>query len=440
LVWLPLAFAAENAPTDSKSPSFARDANRPAPSQTAVESTGKTDQADSSVLNTFPPSFYGGSAQPTTSSIGTPDFAAPAPQVASPSPANYPFQWGPFAAHPHLGYSFIYASGVLVAPGQQTTTAQHLVSPGLAIISKHLLLDYTPSLGFYSKGPYDDTVNHSASLAANFGYKDWSFHIAQGYEKATNPLIETGAQTETETLVTSVDATWDFNQKFFFDFTLYQQFLNAQGFQNSRQWSSMEWANYRLTPRLSVGAGLGGGYSDVDFGSDSTFEQIQGRVNWHPSSRLVLNLNGGIEIRQFVSTPGSDNLINPIMGASATYLLFEPTSLYIAANRSVGSSFFANEVTETASISGGVSQRFLKYMHVGVSAGYRSSDYISTAANQSFESTRQDSYSFVSTTLGTSFLGKGSATLAYTHSNNQSTVHGYTYDSDQFALHLIYRF
>jgi hypothetical protein len=331
---------------------------------------------------------------------------------------------------------------VLFAPGQQTTTAEHLVSPGLTILSKHLLVDYTPSLGFYSKGPYDDTVNHSASLAANFGYKDWSFRISQGYLKATNPLIETAAQTQTESLTTAIDATWNFNEKFFFDFTLYQQFLNTEGFQNSRQWSSMEWANYRITQHLSVGAGLGGGYSAVDFGSDSFFEQIQGRVDWHPSNRLVVNLNGGIEIRQFLDTPGSDSLINPIMGGTVTYWLFDSTSLYAAANRSVGSSFFANEVTETASISGGVSQRILKYLHAGVSGGYRSSDYISTAGppNQLFQSTRKDSYSYISTTLGTTFLGKIYTNLIYTHSNNHSTVPGYTYDSDQFSVQLNYRF
>jgi hypothetical protein len=390
-----------------------------------------------------PPSFYGSSGSGATSSLGPPGFAVTAPDVQAPVAPGYPLQWGPFSFHPRLGYAFTYANGVLVTPGRPTNTASHAVSPALSVNSKHVTIDYTPSLTYYSQGPYGDTVNHSASLAATFGYSDWSFHLDQSYQKSSYPLVETGLQTETEAFGTGFAANWNLSQKWFLDFTFSQSFQDNKGFQSSRQWSTMEWANYRITRQLSVGAGLGGGYVDVDLGSDSTYEQIQGRLNWRPAKKLSINLNGGIEIRQFLDTPGgSDNLVNPIMGASISYQVFESTSLSLSANRSVDTSLFVNQITENAGFSAGINQRLFRYLNAGISGGFRRSDYKSTFVffNQSFPILRRDDYSYISASLGTTFLKKGTANVAYTHGQNESTLAGFTYDSDQVTVQLGYRF
>jgi hypothetical protein len=317
-----------------------------------------------------------------------------------------------------------------------------VVSPGLTIVSKHLNFDYTPSLNYYSKGPYSDFLNHAATLGASFGYNDWIFQLAQSYVKSSYPLVETGTQTETETHNTSFDALWNWNEKLFFEFTLAQLFQQALGLQGYRQWSTLDWANYRVTRQLSVGLGVGGGYSDVDIGPGSVFEQVQARLNWHPSTRLSVDLNGGFEIREFLNTPGSGNLLNPIMGASIAYQVFDYTSLFLHANSAVGNSFFAGEITETSGVSGGISQRFLGRLNTSVSVGYTRSDYRSTFVifNRQFVNLRQDDYSFLSASVGTAFLKKGSITASYTRTQDESSLHGFSYNSDQFTLQLGYRF
>jgi hypothetical protein len=424
----------------SNSPSFSRGAPTgatPSPlvSEVTIEEPGLP-------VNT-PPSFFGSSGSSATSSLGTPGFAAVAPSGPSSVAPDYPLQWGPFSFHPHLGYGFTYADGVLFTPGQPTQTALHSVSPGISILSQHLAVDYTPTLNYYSKGPYEDNLSHSATLSAHFGYSDWTFQLSQGYQNTSTPLVETGLQTDTQYFSTAFGASWNFSERWFFDFTLSQSIQDSEGFQNSRQWSTMEWANYRITPKLSVGAGLGGGYVNVDSGSDSAYEQIQGRINWHASKRLSVNLNGGVEIRQFLDTPGgSDNLVNPIMGASINYQVFEYTAIFLSANRTVDTSLFANQITENASVSGGISQRLLKYLNLGVSAGFRRSDYKSTFVfgNLAFPTLRRDDYSYVTASLGSTFLKKGSISVGYTHGDNQSNLTGYTYATDQFSFNVGYRF
>ncbi len=427
--------ATSNAPSFSRGPS-AGTTPTPLVSEVTIE-----EPTPGLPANT-PPSFYGSSGSSATSSLGLPGFAATAPSLQSSTASSYPLQWGPFSFHPHLGYAYTYADGVLITPGMPTITASHRVSPGLSIVSRHLSLDYTPSLVYYSKGPYNDSLDHSVDLGATWGYGDWTFQLHQGYQRSTPPLVETGTQTETQSLPTSIAANWNFSEKWFFDFTLSQSFQDSQGFQSSKQWSTMEWANYRLTPQLSVGAGIGGGFTDVNMGSDSTYEQIQGRINWRPSRRFSLGLNGGVEIRQFLDVPRSDSLVNPIMGASMTYQIFDYTSLYLSANRSVDASLFANQITENSGVTAGVSQRLLKYINLGLSGGFRRTDYKGTFTifGLAFPTLRRDDYSYVSTSLGTTFFRKGIATVAYTHGQNESTLAGYTYGSDQISVQIAYRF
>jgi hypothetical protein len=204
----------------------------------------------------------------------------------------------------------------------------------------------------------------------------------------------------------------------------------------------MDWINYRLTEHLSVGAGLGGGYSSVDTGSNSIYEQIQGRVNWRPSEKLTLGVNGGVEIREFTNLPGSSELVNPLMGADVSYHVFEPTFLTFTANRSVGNSILPGNLQEAASVSGGISQRLLGHYTLDLSVGYRSTDYKSTLRffGHSLELLRQEDYTFVSVGLRTTFLRKGTVSVGYLHGDNESTLRAYQYASDQFSFRLGYRY
>ena len=350
-----------------------------------------------------------------------------------------PLQWGPFQLRPHANYRFTYGDGINSGPGREQKTAQHQISPGLLLQSRHIALSYTPTLTYYSSDAFEDTLDHAASIAANYGLGDWAFGLSHSYTKTSTPMIETAAQTDRESHSTGLNAHWQYSNQTSFDFSLSQQIQSAEdeGLNNSKQWSTMNWVNYHFSPKTEVGFGLGGGYVDLEVGSDQTFEQVQGRIGWAPGEKLDLGVHGGVDIRQFVDGSMSD-LVNPIMGASIAYSPWEPTTFTLNANRSVDASFFQNQIVENTSVSAGVRQRFLGRLFLGITGGIRTSEY--QEASQEIQTDRSDDYTFISANLGTQILRKGSVSIFYQHSENTSSDEGFGFTSDQYGFQLGYYF
>lgn len=385
-----------------------------------------------------PPSFY--AAPPSSYTPAVPDGIDPALSFPERLLEN-PFQWGPFRLFPFITYAYTYTDGLLASPGQPADSASHTLTPGLRLASKHLTFSYTPSFSFYTKGPYDDSINHTASAALNFGYGDWTFGLSHGYSVGSQVLVETARQTDTESHGTSLSAGYRVSDRTSLQFTVSQSISDTSGFNDSKTWSTMNWLNYAITDRTQVGIGAGGGYSDVDAGSDMTYEELQGRVTWRPRPKIDFSLNGGIEVRQFLGEEASDDAVNPIFGVAATYRPFETTSLTFSANRGVAASLFADQITETTSASLALAQRFLERFQGSLAAGVSFIDYQGTSrVRQSVFEGRNDDVVFVSAGLSTAIFKKGSASASYTHSQNSSSLQEYTYDSNTISLQLGYHF
>src|SRR6185503_14648059 len=99
-------------------------------------------------------------------------------------------------------------------------------------------------------------------------YEDWVFGLSQGFTRSSAPLVETGTQTEQDAYTTALNGSYRMNSKMSLDLGLNQNFRFAQGLQNSREWSTLDWLNYQFFPRLDVAIGAGFGYVDVDTGPD----------------------------------------------------------------------------------------------------------------------------------------------------------------------------
>jgi len=142
------------------------------------------------------------------------------------------------------------------------------------------------------------------------------------------------------------------------------------------------------------------------------------------------------------STAGSQ--LNPLFGATLAYQVFEWTSLGLAANRSISSSLFETQLTEITSVTATIGQRLFGRLQLGLTAGYRTTDYLSdsTATSPLPQETgaRSDEITFASISLGAAIRRKGNATVSYQRSANKSNVPGFTYNSDQYTFSLGYRF
>jgi ribosome-binding factor A len=270
-------------------------------------------------------------------------------------------------------------------PGQHVNTLLNQVSPGIfANLGNQWSLDYTPTLRFYSDKRFQDGVDHAVSLVGRATYQDWIFGFQQGYASSSQPLVETGSQTDQENYTTALTAVYTMSSKMSLDFNANQNFRYVsqqfafQPLTDSKQWSTMEWLNYQFGTGLSAGIGAGFTYDNLQIGSDMTSEQFQGRVNWRPTPKLTFSLSGGLDDRQFVSSREPD-LLSPIFSASAQYQLFQQTSLSLAASETTSPAYFQGELNDATTISAGLRQRLLGTLFLDVSGGYSTTSYHATS-------------------------------------------------------------
>ncbi len=355
---------------------------------------------------------------------------------------------GPVVVRPHILYRFSYGDGIPAAPGEQVLTAINELSPGLLLqLGDHWMLDYTPTLRFYSSDHFRDTTDHAVLFSGTAPYRDWVFGLSQTFATSSQPLAETASQTDEETFVTALHAAYHMSSAMSLElggnqnFRFFTQSVTNQSLVDSREWSTLDWLNYQFSPTFGAAIGAGFGYVDVSAGSDMTYEQLQGRVNLRAGDKLGFVLSGGADYRQFIDSD-APNLLNPIYGLSVVYQLTETTTLSANGTRVVSAAYFQDQVTETTSIGGGLRQRFFKKLYLDLTGGYTMTTYKATIRNpvSIVNVNREDDYSFVNVRLSVALLKRGTVAVFYQASENTSNASGFAYTSNQGGFELGYRF
>jgi len=338
------------------------------------------------------------------------------------------------------------------SPGQRTDSLINTLSPGIFLgLGSHWSVDYTPTLRFYSTPNLQNGVDHVVHFGGGTTYEDWAFGLSQDYSKTSQPLIETGSQTEQELFATGLSAVHTFNSKLSLDLGANQVFRFVsqpigQTFQltDTREWSTMNWLNYQVVPRLTFGVGVGFTYDQITSSPDMTAELYQGRVNWRPTDKLTLTLAGGVEDRQFLNTSIADK-ITPIFSFTGLYQIFENTSLSATAQRTVSPSYYSGALSEATTVTAGLHQRILKKFLFEATASYSTTTYHGAGSLVNPNSVANYDYTSYDLRLGTGFLRRGTVSVffqqTFVNSNSGSASGGlYNYTTTQGGLSLAYRF
>src|ERR1700761_7058901 len=137
---------------------------------------------------------------------------------------DQPFVLGPLTIRPHVSYDVTYAEGLLLNTNFNTTTNNphaithnswiQTITPGISVdIGKHWILDYSPSLVYYSDSAFGDQLNQSASLSGSTEYDNWVLGLTQTYALDSSLQSQTAAQTETTTFNTSASGLYTINER-----------------------------------------------------------------------------------------------------------------------------------------------------------------------------------------------------------------------------------
>jgi len=385
------------------------------------------------------------------------------PATAAKRASTQPFVLGPVIFRPHVNYDLTYATGLQnntnisgtnnigKPPTNSFDSIIQTLSPGMTLdIGRHLTLDYTPTLTFYSDKHFKNTLNHAASLNAATDYGDWGLGLNQSFSLSSAPLAETAQQTETTDYKTTASGTYTINEQMYTELELDQDLNYVTGFEDSKTWSTMDWLNYSFWTRLSVGVGAGLGYISLSNDQpvrgqpepgDQQFETLQAKVNWRATDKLSLAVNGGLQIQEYdAAVSPAVTSVNPVFGASIQYQPFKHTQLSLSANRTINPSDYNTQSQSqiTSSVLLSLNQRLLEKFYLDLSGGYTENQF-SQPSQASVNNRTDNSYSF-SARLSRNFLKHGNVSLHYQYSDNLSSTAGFTYHSSQVGVEVNYSY
>ncbi|MBL9136436.1 MAG: hypothetical protein JNK85_11235 [Verrucomicrobiales bacterium] len=349
-----------------------------------------------------------------------------------------PLPVGPFDLRGGLGYELLYGDGILSGPGREEATWQNSITPSVTLYAgDHWTIGYSPSIRFYSADGYENTVNHSATLGWNTTFRNWRFQLFHATAITSDPLVETGQQTDQTSHSTSLNGTLDRGTRGSWT-TSIAQTIRLTDIANDRY--SWNWNNAYDIPwsqKLKYGVGLVVGYDMLNPGSDMVNQQFTARMNGILSPKLSYSLSAGADVREFVNSD-ADIALSPIVSCNIGYQILQKTALSIGFSRDSGTSYLSDQYTENMSVQGAVTQILTERWSLSASGGYRFSSYSSILANGA--TTREDGTAFATISLGARLLDRLSSSIYYSYRSNSSDADGLSFDSNQFGLSLNYAF
>lgn len=343
---------------------------------------------------------------------------------------------GPFDVHFNLAYAATYGNGLLSGPGKEESTLQQTVTPTMTVFAgERWNLAYSPSAHFYSSDAYKDKVDHTVELSGSATWQNWNYGLNHATAVSSTPLIETGRQTDQATHSTGANAHLDLDGQNSLSVSVGQNIRFADGSPDMYSWSNNNWFDHPWTETLSSGIGVGAGYDLMDPGTDMPHERVNARIEGQLGTKVTYSVSGGAEFRQFMGSDLSTR-ISPLVSGTLDYEVLDKTSLSAGFDRSVGTSYFNNQLTENTSISFGLRQRFSGRWSASVNGGFRFTSYQSTQV--SGDAVREDGSTFATAAVNWRVTTRFSTTFAYSYRANDSDSGDYTYDSHQFSLRLNY--
>jgi hypothetical protein len=350
------------------------------------------------------------------------------PSLRFAPPPDSPFELGYLALKPHFLYRVLYGDGVPSRPGHDLTTSINSFAPGILMSLGNWSLDYTPTWNLYSNAAFRNVVDENEQFGGLIVLNSSTLKLSQSYVYTAQPLVETGTQTTEQDFSESLNFTHRFSQEIFSESIFDENSRLAIGFPNSNDWSAMDWLHYQFSSQFDTAIGSEFGYISVNEGSNIFYFRPEGQITWSPSKKFSLNVSGGVDRREFLTTHES-TLSTPIYSATLQYNPFDWTGISLTAGREVDLSYFVNQSTKNTIWKASLSQRLLEHFFFVATAGEHDSDFISNLTATS--AGRNDTTMSYDVQLSWSFLKRGSFTVMYLWTRNNSSVRDYAFSSHQ---------
>ena len=349
-----------------------------------------------------------------------------------------PLQLGPVLLRPSINYRYTQSDGFLAGPGNRQDSVIETIGASFAFDYRDLWsLTYNPSWTHYSNAFLEDRDSHSLNFTTGFALQDWSMGFSQRFRKGGQALIETAVQTDQETFGTTFGASRQLTSTWYLDLSASQDLRSTRRYSDVTQHSVSSWLRRQASSAVNSSIGLTWGYSDMDPGLNTEYQQALVRFGFQPTVKLSANLQGGIDFRK-VDAAGFKKEENPTYSASLRYQVFDYTTIAINLSRGISASYFSNFNRETEALTLSLNQRLLGRFSLTASYGQRLSDYLGLLDN--FAVGRTDKYDSFSVNLSTQLINRISVSAFYRKNENATNTSGFGFSSDQSGFSIGYRY
>ena len=301
-----------------------------------------------------------------------------------------------------------------------------------------LTIEYSPTFFIFSKNQSKNAIDHDAKLDATWRGGNWTAGVNQGVKDFSGTVVEVGNRVDRQIYDTLGFVRYEVSPKTSIELEALQSINNYESpYHSFNEWVVGPWVDYWLTPKVRLGAGVKGGWLDVQQSSNQNYVQGLLRMLYLWSEKLEINVSGGGEYREYHDS--SQSRTEPVFSLGANYKPFDNTTLVIEGYRKTRTSVvLANQNYALSGVGGRVSQVVRDNWTLSLGAGYENLDYHSTQAN--VVSTRRDNYYFTRVGVDWDATDRLSLGVFYLYRQNDSTTATSEFSNNQVGLIATYAF
>jgi hypothetical protein len=349
-----------------------------------------------------------------------------------------------------FGFTAAYDDNIFLSRRAKEEDFIFTLSPSIGIqfgdpnyARNSLSLIYTPSFVFFTDPSDQDAVEHEVELRfarqtdrwkleGNARFLSLSGGNNPGRDVSGAPITEAvGERVDRQVYSAGLKYNFIVSDKTSFEIGLAGNYTDysSSGFTDTLDLIDQNFIDFLVTGKTSVGLGFGVGYAKSEGGPDQVYEQVNGRVQFRPTSKLRLAAQAGVEFRQI---EGGDNQTNGVFGLSATFTPTDRSTITLDAYRHVlPSAAFAETNYTVTGVAITLSQQ-IRFFTFTLSTGYESSEYESIGRDLSFS--RTDNYFFVRPSVQWTFRQWATVELFYQYRNNDSELPQFEFANNQIGL------
>ena len=326
-------------------------------------------------------------------------------------------------------------------------------------------LVYSPTFTRYIHNSAENTDDYqNVALNAIYPFQRLTLNLTQTYTQTTGVNTDSNLRTTQTASLSNIGATYEVDDKISLSSQL-QEVITKQGGANGQGTgtggsggegegetitSLNTTGTYRLSEKLTAGPSINVGVDKPDNTGQQTFEQGLLGVNYAPTEKIGLYLQGGAEIRQYAH---AGDTVNPIFSIGAGYTPFDSTAISLSSAQSVHTDVNTtngagvsqlNQTVVSTEVGASITQRIAQRFFLNFSFDYDHNDNQGNTGNTgaggaSGAGTTQDTMTYRSS-FQFAPTGWSAVALYYQYESNESDVPGSTFNDNQVGLTLSAQF